>query len=169
MPMTKPIQPWQRKRIYGIARALGMTTHSSDKDDDLHLLVDAVTGKESMSALSYGDANKVISELEHRQRHGGGTAPAKKHPETPGGASADQQKKIWAMMYELASYDPTPSTASLGDRLAGIIRKELQIDATAQNPFAWLDSAQVVHLTDKVLKPYIRSAKRKFKARSGAG
>ena len=162
------IESWQRKRIYGLARELDMTTHSPDKDDELHLLVSGITGINSLSSLTYSDAGKVIAELSHRLRFGG-TVSDNKHPETPGGVSSAQQSKIWAMMYELAGYDQVPSTASLGDRLAGIIRKELKMDATAKEPFKWLRHEHGMYLTDKVLKPYIRSAKRKAQARSETG
>ncbi len=37
-------------------------------------------------------------------------------------------------MYELEKYDDQPSSASLGERLAGIIKRELHIDASAKDP-----------------------------------
>lgn len=170
MATIKMIQPWQRSRIFGLARELGLTTKSEDKSDNLHQLIDSRTGKASLTMLTFDEANGLLGELGHQQRFGNNPSgpKGKKRPEKPGGVSAKQQNMIWAMMYELRGYDLTPSTASLGDRLAGIIRKELQMDATAENPFAWLDNADGRHLIDKVLKHYVRTAKRKATARSDA-
>ncbi len=70
-----------------------------------------------------------------------------------------QQKKIWALMYELAKYDKKPGSVSLGDRLCAIIKKELGTDAIARTPFAWIDFDSGNKLIE-VLKGYVKSAGR---------
>lgn len=55
--------------------------------------------------------------------------------------------------------DKEPSTASLGERLCGIIRKELKVDSTPQQPFIWLDFRACNKLIE-VLKGYVNNAKR---------
>lgn len=171
MAATKMIQSWQRSRIFGLARDLGMTTKSDDKSDDLHLLIDSRTGKDSLTKLTYDEANGVIGELDHRHRFHSEPAPGKpkRRSAKAGGVSARQQKFIWALMYDLNKYDPSP--ASLGDRLSGIIKEVLKIDATAKDPFRWLDARHGNPLTEAV-KGCVASARKKAEmkdARSGAG
>jgi len=161
----------QIKSIYALGASLNIVGRGTS-DDNLHQLVEGITGKDSVLGLTQAEADKVLAELRQRMRLENQTAPLKskkQHPEKPGGLTSSQQKKIWAMMYELRSYDEKPNPASLGDRLAGIIRKELHIDATAQNPFAWLNHPDGTILIDQKLKNYIRSAKRKALARRDTG
>lgn len=164
----------QIKAIYSKGAMLGMVRRS-DKDDELHQLVAGITGKGGVSGLEKDEASEVIKELTDRLRFGAVKAPPKaqkRNKEKPGRVSKSLRDKIWAMMYELQKYDATPSTASLGDRLAGIIRKTLSIDATAKDPFVWLNNNDANYLIDKVLKHYIASAKKKAGSddvRSGVG
>lgn len=157
----KPIAPYQIKKIYAIGNALGIVERDNDQDN-LHLLVEAMTGKESVKALAYSEANGVIAELQRRQ--GGYVPPQSKrktvHPEVAGGATEGQQRKAWQLMYELQKLDVVPSSASLGERLSGIIKKELRVDATPQRPFSWLDFKTTNKLIE-ILKKYISSAKRR--------
>ena len=61
---------YQIRKIYAIGGALGMVKRN-EEDDLLHELVESMTGKKSIKALTYGEACKVIGELEGRQ----GTPP----------------------------------------------------------------------------------------------
>ena len=61
---------YQIRKIYAIGGALGMVKRGED-DDLLHELVNGMTGKTSIKELTYGEACKVIGELEGRQ----GTPP----------------------------------------------------------------------------------------------
>lgn len=150
----------QIKKIYAIGQALGIVERGNDSDN-LHSLVAAMTGKESVKALTYAEAQAVIAELQKRQ----GAAPLprykpKTHTERPGGATDGQQRKVWALMYELQKHDAAPSTVSLGKRLCGILKKELHIDAIAEKPFAWIDSATCNKLIE-ILKKYVANSKSK--------
>lgn len=148
----------QIKKIYAIGQALGIVEQSHD--DDLHILIGAVTGKGSVKELTYREAADVIAELQRRQ----GTPPPRKkpkqHEEVAGGVTEGMQRKIWALMYDLQSLDVTPSTASLGERLCGIIKKELNIEARPRRPFAWLQFEDGNRLVE-ILKGYVRNAQKK--------
>lgn len=165
----RKIDPYQIKKMYAMAGALGMTEAGSH-EDGLHLLVAGMTGKESVKALTYREAQAVIGRLKELQ---GGQAPqraqkARAHPSRPGGVTSGQQKKIWALMYELQKYDTEPSTASLGDRLCAVIKKELKVDAIARTPFAWLDYQAGNHLIE-VLKGYVKTEGKKVGRHDRAG
>jgi len=105
------INAQQIRKIYAIGNALGIVERGNE-DDDLHALVSALTGKDSVKALTYTEAQAVIADLQKRQ----GAAPLprhkpKTHPERPGGATDGQQRKVWALMYQLAKKDKEPSAA----------------------------------------------------------
>lgn len=155
------INTYQIRKIYTIASALGMK--GSDKDDALHDLVSGMTGKTSVRELSYADACRVIGELEARQ----GTPPPRKsgrplRRSTPGRVSEGQQRKIWALMYQIET--ASPSTAPLGDRLCAIIKKELGIEAFPRDPFAWVDYKGGNKLIE-TLKGYVKTARKKAEAK----
>ena len=154
------INAQQIKKIYAIGNALGIVDRSNSGEDDLHAMVSAMTGKDSIKALTYEEAEEIISRLQRQQ---GGTPPrrsTKQHPERAGGVTSGQQKKAWALMYQLQSCDQTPNSASLGERLCAIIKKELGVDARPQNPFAWIDFKSGNKLLE-VLKGYVSTAKKK--------
>ena len=138
----RKIESFQMKKIYAIGHALGITGNGSE--DELHILVSGVTGKDSIKELSYQEAMAVIKRLEDLQ--GGTAAPKpssrkpKEHSQRPGGVTSGQQKKIWALMYELKKRD--------------------------KSPFAWLTFSQGNTLIE-VLKGYLKSLERKEAASDG--
>lgn len=151
----------QIRKIYAIGNALGIVERGNS-EDSLHDLVSSITGKDSLKALTYAEAQVVIRDLEKRQ---GEASPPKRrrprtHTERPGGATEGQQRKVWALMYELQKRDTGPSTASLGERLCGIIKKELRLDANPEQPFAWV-TFQACNKLIEVLKKYVANAKKK--------
>ena len=148
----------QIRKIYAIGNALGIVERGN-AEDSLHDLVSSITGKDSLKALTYAEAQAVIRDLEKRQ----GDAPhprrrPKAYTERPGGATEGQQRKVWALMYELQRRDTAPSTASLGEPLCGIIKKELKVDAIPAQPFAWLEF-QTCNKLIEVLKKYVANVK----------
>lgn len=161
----KTIRQFQIKKIYAIGHALGIIGSGSG-EDELHVLVDGMTGKDSVKALTYAEAGDVISRLEELQGKAASPTPSRKrqveHKENPGGVTSGQQKKIWALMYDLKKYDAVPSGAALGDRLCGIIKKELGMDAAAKDPFVWMSFQQGNKLIE-ILKNYVASAGKKGK------
>ena len=153
----KNIHPWQVKKIYAIANAMGLV-NPRDAPDELHLLVQAITGRESVKTLGYSEANKVIAELERLQ--GDPPPKPKPHTEIPGGPTDGQQRKVWALMYQLERLDREPVETPLGERLCGVIKKELKVDASPEKPFAWLSQKSANKLIE-VLKAYVRNAEKK--------
>ena len=69
-------------------------------------------------------------------------------------------------MYELEKYDDQPSSASLGERLAGIIKRELHIDASAKDPLRWLSYPQASKLIESI-KRYIATAESRRRRADG--
>lgn len=150
----------QIQQIYSLGAKLGIV--GNDKNDDLHTLVESLTGKSSISTLDENEYRTVIKELVKRVKISD-DAPKKStktYSQSPGGMTPGQQKKVWYLMYQLAGCDRQPLTVSLGYRLCGIIKKELNIDTTAKNPFAWLTYQDASILIER-LKKYVSSAKRK--------
>lgn len=153
MNAVKMIEPWQITKMWAISKAIAM-----DKDD-----LYALASVGSLHEMDSRQAQEVIARLESMQ--GAYTppqkpSPPKTHSEVAGMATEGQQRKAWALMYELRKYDAPPSTAALGDRLCGIIQKELKTNATAQKPFAWLDFKATNKLIE-VLKKYVANAKKR--------
>lgn len=151
----------QIKAIYALGGSLGLVEHGSH-EDNLHLLVESTAGKSSVSSLTGDEAAQVLAELKHRMRFCNQEPPASsgagRHKEKPGGVTADQQRKVWALMYRLRA--SSPSTATLGDRLAGIIRYQLKLDATAKEPFAWMTYRDGWELIEAI-KGIVKKAEKK--------
>lgn len=95
------------KSIYALGAKLGMVERGGGHADALHALVQGLTGKESITALTPAEAQAVLAEL--RRRSAPAAAPQKKRPRKyeamPGGLSEGQQKKVWYLMYQLEKYD----------------------------------------------------------------
>jgi len=148
----------QIRKIYAIGQALGIVR--PDHNDDLHTLIDAMTGKGSVRELTYMEASAVIRELELLQgtRSSRSTGQPKRHQAVAGGMTEGMQRKAWALMYDLQKY--SPSSAALVNRLCGIIKNDLKIDSTPKKPFAWLDYKTGNKLVE-ILKRYVNNARKK--------
>ena len=149
------IQPEQHRRMRAIANTLGMD------NDALHVLVEGVTGCASIKALDKQQADAVIVELAARQRAAGIKPPPsrKKHEVTPGYITIAQQKKVWALMYELERLSPSKGGATVGERLCGIIGKTFGMKMRPKTPFVWVTAAQGRKLIDTI-KNYVEQAQR---------
>lgn len=152
------VKPEQIRKIFAIGRALGIVEQGS-KEDALHSLVASVTGKSSVKALTSVEAQAVISELQQRQGAPPPRRKPKKYTERPGGATAAQQRKVLALMFALQEKDVLPSKAGFGQRLCGIIKKELHIDALPDQPFVWITFEDCSRLIE-ILKKYVANAGR---------
>ena len=155
--MPSNINNYQIRKIYAIGGALGM--RGADRQDALHDLINSMTGKASVKELTYAEACRVIGELEARQ----GTPPPRKggrplRKTASGRVSDGQQRKIWALMYQLA--EASPSTAQLGDRLCAIIKKSLGVEAFPSAPFAWVDYKGANKVIE-ALKGYVANAQKR--------
>lgn len=158
------------RKVYAIGARLGLV-ESNNKNDALHDLVSGITGKISVKQLTAEEYKAVMSELITRMKISQLEPPPEKQPKRqsnrkyeaiPGKMSAGQQKKVWALMYQLQKADTTPSIASLGERLSGIINKQFGIDATEKSPMKWLTTEQGNKLIETI-KRYIRSAEGRVK------
>lgn len=160
----KPIQPWQIKVMYAVSRSIGMDS------DALHTMVMGLTEKESIKTLTEEQAACVIAELKKRQQPTAIAPPAKSKNKgsitKPGGVTAEQQSKVWALIGELEKLDAVPKKGNYRIRLCGIIKKEFGMDAAANNPFHWLDMKDGIRLID-TLKRYVAQEKKKA-ARKGS-
>ena len=164
----KSIENWQFKKIYAIGNALGMVGRG--REDDLHVLVMAITGRESLKALSYSEAAALITELEKRQGKPAGNGPRRrpaKKEARPGGITEAQQGKVWALIGELEKWDKEPSKASHRERLCGAIKKILGMDAFPSDPFRMLNMQQGIKLING-LKQYAEHAEKKALREGGA-
>lgn len=140
---------------------------SGNKNDLLHELVYGLTDKDSIRELTEQEYKKVIKELAERLKLQNLEEPprkpykAQKYEDSGRGKMSDgQRRKVWRLMYQLEELDTKPSTAKLGDRLCGIIKKELHIDCNSKQPFRWLTYEQGSKLIEK-LKIYVANAQRR--------
>ncbi len=158
----KTVQAFQIRKMYAIGNELGIT-QSGNREDELHAMIAGVTGKDSVKELTYAEAAAVIARLEALQEKPAPVRPQRKekeHKSRPGGVTSGQQKKIWALMYSLKACDECRNEVQLGERLCGIIKKELHMNATAKEPFAWMTFEQGNNLIEK-LKGYVANARKK--------
>lgn len=152
----------QTQKIYAMAAKAGVL-ESGNKNDMLHTIVYRLTTKESIRSLDESEYKAVVSELAQMlklQNLEPSQSPRKYNDSGRGKMSDGQRRKVWQLMYQLEKYDSKQSTAKLGDRLCGIIKKELKIDCTTKQPFRWLTYQQGVTLIEK-LKKYVKSAQRR--------
>jgi hypothetical protein len=155
----------QRQTIYGMATQLGIY-EKGNSNDNLHLLVKRLTGKDSIGKLDKAAAAEVISELIHLKN---GFLPKrqtnlkKMQPEQrPGMILPEQAKKVWYFMYRLQGLDSEPSKVSLGYRLCSIIEKNLNVSAFEKDPFRFVTFDQGSILIE-VVKKLVQYEERKVK------
>ena len=151
------------RQIYALGRQLGIHDRSLGHDDELHVLVEGVTGCSSIGDLSDAERWAVIQELTRGKN--AANIPAmkskrKKMSYRPGMATPGQIDKLWWQIYELQKYDTGPS-APVNLRLKGAINAFLKVDASASNPCAWLTGAQA-HRLIEMLKNCIETEKNKY-------
>ena len=163
-------QAQHTQRIYALGSRLGLLENGR-KDDLLHNLVHRLTGQNHISSLSEAEYKTVINDLYTQLKvnsYDEPPHPKPKYEAVPGMMSIGQQKMVWKLMYQLKDLDIGGQSAALGDRLCGIIKKELQSDATAKEPFRWLSYKQGTKLIE-ILKKYITSAQRRKENVTTAG
>lgn len=135
------------KYIYALGRELGLSDPALGHDDDLHVLVEGVTGCSSIKALSVAEKEAVIHELLRRKA---AAAPEtlhkrktpRRYSETPGRMTVKQQKYAWFLMSEINKYDPPLNDAALRYRLSGLITKQFHVTSFPEDPFRFLTCAQ---------------------------
>ncbi len=151
------------RRIYALGKQLGIHDRSLGHDDDLHTLVEGLTGCSSIGDLSDAERWTVIQELTRRKNAADvptAKSKRKKASYRPGMATPGQIDKLWWQIYELQKYD-TGSSAPVNLRLKGAINAFLKVDAPASDPCAWLTGAQA-HRLIETLKNCIETEKNKY-------
>lgn len=147
--MEKKLEKWQIKKIYAIANKLKYVI-AGQKDDVLHMIIENMTLKDSVKELTYSEAAKLICYLEQQQ------ALTEKNEKV----SETQKKKIWALMYDLRDKDMTIDPTPIGERLAGIIRRQFAVASSPQRLFTHLNYDDGNALIE-ILKHYVATAERK--------
>ncbi|MDO5125355.1 MAG: DUF1018 domain-containing protein [Ruminococcus sp.] len=153
----------QIKRIYGLGAGLGIV--GKNRDDMLHELVFACTGKDSVKDLDDADFRRVQGELITRMRYSHPNHPKHENKKSDGNngmATKEQQALCWRFCYRLKELDPNQQSADVGDRLVGAISKVLGITATKKQPFRWVNQEQCAKLIEN-LKRYVNTAERRVK------
>ena len=150
------------KSIYAIASSLGIK--GNDHDDNLHLLVYSMTGKESIKSLEDYEARQVYYELKRQLGNDDKTKSYQKKKKPidipPGKMTEGQQKKAWQLIYKLCEVDPSDVPAPI--RMQGAARKILdrQLNMNNNNPFRMISVAEGSRFID-TLKKYVESAEKK--------
>ena len=148
-----------KQRLYAIAVQNGLVEHGN-KDDLFHLIVYNTTGKTSVKELTDKEIKRVETAIWNRTYTS--TSPKVKNQKpVPNMMSPAQQSFAWRMMYQIQSYDLQPSTKTVGERLAGVIKKELGITASKSEPLKSISAKNGIILIE-ALKRYERSAKQKY-------
>ena len=142
-------------KMFALAKEAGMSGEQGN--EDLHALVNSVCGKDSLKELTDSDYAAVIKELQIRA--GTSDTYQSKCTGNAKGMTKGQEGKIWRLMYELQEL--SPSSAALGERLCGIIKKEFSIDATSEKPLVWFSYSDASKMIE-ILKRYVSSAEKKI-------
>ncbi len=129
-------------------------------EDAFHQIVYRITGKEHVSELTESEGKAVEREL-IRMKHRDLPKPQPRE-EIPGMMTDAQQRYAWRLIYRLIELDKKDVPA--GERMAGAVRKILQITASPKEPLRWVNREDGSKLIE-TLKRYVRSAERK--ARDG--
>ena len=148
------------RRLYAIASKCGLVERDN-KDDALHQIIFSITGKTSAKELTAKEIKAVEAEI--LERYGNEISGNKiKNQETIEGMMPPAQQSLaWRYMYEIESYDLQPSSKTVGERLAGIVHKELNLTAFPDKPLLWVDAKDGNRLIE-ILKHYLTSAEKKY-------
>lgn len=141
------------RALYSLADRAGLLDKSL-KEDEFHLLINRETKKISVKDLTRGEFFKIYSIIRK-------TLEEDKKYEKPTKAIIN---KAWKLMYELEEISPKKSyNASVGERMCGVIRKVIKVDAHISDPFRFVNDIEDVAKVIEEIKRYIKSEKIKIK------
>ena len=149
------------RNLYTIASNAGLVEHGN-KEDPFHLLVYSVTGKTSVKDLTSREMRLVESEIFRRTNNNISGDKVKNQEAVSGMMSPAQQSLAWRLMYQIQRYDVKISNQTVGARLAGVVRKTLEITASDTEPLKWVN-AENGNILIETLKRYVRSAEKKYR------
>ncbi|MDE7099005.1 MAG: regulatory protein GemA [Ruminococcus sp.] len=136
------------RKLYALATELNLVERGNP-EDDFHIIVFRVTGKSHVSELDEKETNEVMTEL----------LEIKQQSEYPDKISVRQQKKAWALIYELCRLDP--SDADEGSRLCGAVKKILNKSSAKSDPFRFVKKWDADRLLN-TLDGYVRACSVSF-------
>ena len=148
------IRSWEIKSLYAFAAQVGLVDKASDQDD-LHIIVERMTGKTSIKKLTRAEYFKVHNEIRNLFEKAG-----KDHR-----ADTEIIDKAWALMYELIRLTGG-SKSDAGKRMCGAIKKICKVDAHPHNPFRFVKERDVHKLIEQ-LKRYVDSARQVASKKEG--
>lgn len=155
--VRKEITRPQIRHIYAMGHELGLD------DGTLHEMVHSITGSHHISSITVDEAITVIDRLKGNMK-GFKRFTAEKVDTSVnriGMASNEQIKKIYAIMYELKSFDKSDDPqVSIKKRLRGILKKYNKIDDVR-----FLTSADAWKVIEEI-KNMIANERRKLKKAS---
>lgn len=149
------------RNLYAIAANAGLVEHGS-KEDPFHQIVYSLTGKTSVKDLTSREMKQVENEIRSRISENVSGDRIKSQEAVAGMMSPAQQSLAWRLMYRIQRYDVKVSDKSVGARLAGAVRKSLNISASDTDPLKWVNAENGNKLIE-TLKRYVKSAEKKYK------
>lgn len=148
------------KVLYAIASNAGLVEHGN-KEDPFHQIVYSITQKTSVKDLTNREMKLVENEIRNRCENIS-SDKIKNQESIKGMMSPAQQSLAWRLMYQIQSYDVKTSSQTIGARLAGVVRKTLNITASETDPLRWVNAENGNKLIE-TLKRYEKSAEKKYK------
>ncbi len=125
------ITAFEIKKIWGIAKCPELKL----SDEDLHLVVEKLTGKESIKALERREAIIVIRELQNMKESCNRGTRARRRKNGGNSATENQRKKIYKLTKDLGWDKPA--------RVNGMCRKMFNVNAVE-----WLSYQQCSKLIE---------------------
>lgn len=153
------------RTLYSLAAVLGLV-EQGNKEDPFHMIVYNITGKTSVLELSEFEAATVEADLRQRIQLQHPMKYRASIQEYPGKMTSKQKAYAWRLLYQLA--EVSPSDATIGNRMAGIVRKVLQEDPCPEHPLNWVSIEGGSKLIE-ALKHYLQNAKRKEAKQNDTG
>ena len=144
----------QIQRIYALGSVAGLV-EPGNKHDNLHAFVYQLTGKTSVREVD-------VSQFAGLEKALKANVKAVNPPVEPKAwISKEQIKKCFGLMYTIQKL--SPSKATVKERLAGAMKKALDIDVDIGKDIFWGLSEEQGSTLIEMLKRYARSAERKAK------
>ena len=137
------------RKLYALAAKLNLLERGNP-EDDFHIIVFRITGKNHVSELTEKEEKAVLTELTEMEQIA----------ENSRKIGIRQQNKVWALIYELCKIDP--SDAKPAERLCGAVEKILGKSSAKSDPFRWVKDDDAAKLIN-TLNRYVKSAKKKRK------
>ncbi len=141
--------------LYALGAKTG-TLEQGNKDDNLHIIVNRVSGKNSIKELTQKEFKLVADELKEMLPPTTVTLRDEKSKNVTKMITKDQQRTAWALVYKLIEIDKGDKSEAC-KRLCGTIKKVCKVETTVYSPFKNVTSKMGIVLIEN-LKRYVSSA-----------